>query len=216
MLTLSLLRLLAAFLILPTLLAVSAAPLTGRTDLRTQVKKPDPRKLGKIMIQHSIFESPSFYFSHRNGFAPVPQNRKGTAAATGNIKPEIFIGRRLTLKDFWAKPIAIINFEKVKRNAVFLDMQTVVKGSSTWDYMAKAMEYLQANKGLEFEFQDQGEKTWKSLLETCSRKHEPKTSEVRSSTAGSGNGESVLQEKLPSTLSKTLIGEEAGNVTNAV
>ncbi|KAJ3888268.1 hypothetical protein GG344DRAFT_68107 [Lentinula edodes] len=201
MLTLSLLRLLAGFLLLLSLLVVSAAPLTGRTDSPTRVKKPDLKK------------SPKFHIGHRNGFVPVRRHGQGAAAAAGT-NSDIFTGRCFTNGNCWAKPIARVNFEKVKRTSVHLDMQTVVKGSSTWDYMAKAMEYLQQNRELEFKFEGNGEDRWKFLLKVCGGKQEPNTLEVQSSTAGSGIGESS-QKKLP-TLSDMLIGGKAGNVTNAV
>lgn len=112
------------------------------------------------------------------------------------------------------KPIAVVDFETVKRNCVYTDLKTL-HGSSKWDYIAKAMGYLQQKEGLRFTFENGGEEKWIGLLEKCGGKQEPKTSMVHSSTAGSGCDNPVSQKKLP-TLSNILIGGKVGNVTNAV
>ncbi|KAH7875828.1 uncharacterized protein C8R40DRAFT_1236819 [Lentinula edodes] len=208
MFNLSLLRLLATFLLLLlSLLAVTAAPLTGRTDI-------NPRRFGKIMIRYTNCESARIYVGNLNSFLPVLQDGRGATGAGGNTNSEIFIGHHLLDVQCQVKPIAVVDFETVKRNRVYMDLKTV-HGSSKWDYIAKAMGYLQQKEGLRFTFENGGEEMWNGLLEKCGGKQEPKTSEVHSSTAGSGYDNPVSPKKLP-TLSNILIGGEAGNVTNAV
>ncbi|KAJ3876765.1 hypothetical protein F5051DRAFT_410537 [Lentinula edodes] len=212
MFNLSLLRLLATFLLLLlSLLAVPAAPLTGRTDMPTRVSA---KRFGKIMIKHTNCESARIYVGDSNSFLPVLQDGRGATGAGGNTNSEIFIGRHLLDVRCTVKPIAVVDFETVKRNSVYTDLKTV-HGSSKWDYIAKAMGYLQQKEGLRFTFENGGEERWNGLLEKCGGKQEPKTSEVHSSTAGSGYDNPVSPKKLP-TLSDMLIGGKAGNVTNAV
>ncbi|KAF8826270.1 hypothetical protein F5879DRAFT_918152 [Lentinula edodes] len=216
MLALSLLRL--TFLLLSSLIAVTAAPLTS-IDMAARVEKRQVKNIleAKILIAPNSCEESSIYFGRKNSFQPVRQDQN----------TEIFKGKHSIEKTSYTNPIASVEFGTTTRNMVFQDLETVVQGSSKWDYIAKAMKYLQTKateSQLEFKFETGGEERWQKLLEKCGGKGseqqgELKTSEVHTSSGSNEErkpsyGEFGKKGKMP-TFTDILVGGSAGDATES-
>ncbi|KAJ4466636.1 hypothetical protein C8J55DRAFT_609254 [Lentinula edodes] len=189
MLALSLLRL--TFLLLSSLIAVTAAPLTSMTDMAAHVEKRQVKNIreAKILIAPNSCEESSIYFGRKNSFQPVQQDQN----------TEIFKGKHSKEKKSYTNPVASVKFGATTRNKVFQDLETVVQGSSKWNYIAKAMEYLQTKareNQLEFKFETGGEERWQKLLEMCGGKGSEQQGELKTSEVHTSSGSN--QETRPS------------------
>ncbi|KAJ3876770.1 hypothetical protein F5051DRAFT_26694 [Lentinula edodes] len=221
MLTVSPSRLLPTFLLLLFLLQVTAAPsaVLTDTDMAMRVKKRKTRDSSeaKIKIHSNGCGYPRIYLGRAIGFKPVLQP---------DLSPNKFRGQR-DQKDCQSKPIAAVHFRNIDRETVYNGLQTI-EGSSEWDYIDKAMEFLQEmakGRQLEFKFETGGEERWQKLLKKCRGKQgseeqgELKTSEAHTSSGLNQErrpsyGEFGKKGKMP-TFTDILVGGSVGNTTES-
>ncbi|KAJ4466641.1 hypothetical protein C8J55DRAFT_238172 [Lentinula edodes] len=157
MFTVSPLCLFSLFLLLPFFLKTIAAPLLEVTDMTARGYASD----GRIMIKHKDCKDPNIFFDRNIGFWPIQQVDR----------PGIFRGERYS-GDCQRIPIAEVRFEQFAQAKVLSDLMSVVEGTSEWDYIVKAMDYLRTKESEgQLEFYSFANTKWENLLTECRPKY---------------------------------------------
>lgn len=71
-----------------------------------------------------------------------------------------------------AIPMAEIRFEQFAQDKVLSDLMSVVEGTSEWDYIVKAMDYLRTKESEgQLEFYSFAKTKWEKMLTECRSKY---------------------------------------------